>query len=913
MAKKGVEKIGREYREATSTPRIASEIVTKHDFKPKMFLEAGKKELFRAFYYKDTPDEQKGRAKWIAKPSENFPYTANDRTNIVGDMVEISMDPKYCGSKVMEVEAFMSKPTNEYPAKILIVGTCEPKLISTTWSKSRGGKALSEKLEFGDDVWLNAQLEGCNGTKLEVLIYHDELGEDEQIPKTYITECRNGELNIKLRNTYNWKKYHGWFKNSVEKYYAIIKVKGSRTLVFREKTKLLNFKFEVSSRVAKKAVTTRPLKLRKNEINIERYETCRFKKISIEDDGKPIELFNEDKLKLGGEEKMKEFAISQVINFDLDDGNLRADAKLILDEIAAFLNENPYTPVELGAHCDSRADDNYNDNLSNERARSSVDYLVEKGIEKRRISATGYGKRRLLVNGKNMTEAHHQLNRRVTIKYKFDGTGAIKYQTVVPNKTGSVPRKIKLTIDGLKSTEHCFKESKALKHTDDVIIIDPTGKRIEKKGTSEILQHIYAPTSSWLPLAPLNYILPHLVDPNLYKIYINTCRYYSNKKNNTILISAHPDIRWDFHLYLNLNNPLAVKWQNVSKARQKELFSKAGKIGAEKRWKQTEVSFGALLQAQWNKTANGVPEVSEATYDEKKEYTKEYDAKLKQFYSVFEKIKDASKLIAGGTKSKLTKTIGKKFPAEIEVMPPKFRLGAHWELARGYKNNKPTNEVGTLVKFYLQADPLVGMELTFDLLRTALGAAGPAGIIADEILEWLEFEDNDDSPFKLKIYVNLIVFGIIKIPEIALQYNTASDSTDKNNIIKADAEATIGLTLEAGILIKAKVALVVAQFYFNAEASVEGTGSVTFGHALKYQNETLYYRPALRFDGLNARVVAKAEIGITIKKHWPGWHADLVDYDEEFKRIIRPFDIVESIEKTTGLNADFAILGDTDK
>ena len=80
--------------------------------------------------------------------------------------------------------------------------------------------------------------------------------------------------------------------------------------------------------------------------------------------------------------------------------------------------------IELSAHTDSRGTDAYNNKLSQARAQSCVDYLVEKGITKDRLVAKGYGETQLVITDAQITkmpteeekEAGHQQNRRTEFK-----------------------------------------------------------------------------------------------------------------------------------------------------------------------------------------------------------------------------------------------------------------------------------------------------------------------------------------------------------------------------------------------------------------------------------------------------------------------------------------------------------------
>jgi peptidoglycan-associated lipoprotein len=79
------------------------------------------------------------------------------------------------------------------------------------------------------------------------------------------------------------------------------------------------------------------------------------------------------------------------IFFDLDKADLRPESMVSLDRLVETFNDNPNIVVELGSHTDSRATDAYNLNLSERRAQSVVNYLIEKGISRERLVAKGYG------------------------------------------------------------------------------------------------------------------------------------------------------------------------------------------------------------------------------------------------------------------------------------------------------------------------------------------------------------------------------------------------------------------------------------------------------------------------------------------------------------------------------------------
>jgi outer membrane protein OmpA-like peptidoglycan-associated protein/tetratricopeptide (TPR) repeat protein len=109
------------------------------------------------------------------------------------------------------------------------------------------------------------------------------------------------------------------------------------------------------------------------------------------------------------------------IYYDLDKWDIRPDAGKELDKLAEILEANPTIKIELSSHTDSRESLKYNQLLSERRAQAAVDYLIEKGIAKDRLTARGYGKTRLVNNctdGVQCPEEMHQQNRRTEFRIK---------------------------------------------------------------------------------------------------------------------------------------------------------------------------------------------------------------------------------------------------------------------------------------------------------------------------------------------------------------------------------------------------------------------------------------------------------------------------------------------------------------
>jgi len=93
---------------------------------------------------------------------------------------------------------------------------------------------------------------------------------------------------------------------------------------------------------------------------------------------------------------------------------LTKKSQKIVDQIAAILKKHPQIRIEIAGHTDSDGTAERNLKLSQRRANAVKKYLINKGIDAKRLVAKGYGESKPLV--KNDTAAHKQLNRRVEFK-----------------------------------------------------------------------------------------------------------------------------------------------------------------------------------------------------------------------------------------------------------------------------------------------------------------------------------------------------------------------------------------------------------------------------------------------------------------------------------------------------------------
>ena len=133
------------------------------------------------------------------------------------------------------------------------------------------------------------------------------------------------------------------------------------------------------------------------ELEVESYDTAEKIVVTKKDGYSYIELEN--------------------IYFDFNKWNIKEHAAKTLDVLVGLLNKYPDMEVQIGAHTDSRASENYNLILSNNRAASTLEYIVSNGIDRKRLSSKGYGKSTPLIKcGDHCSESEYATNRRCEFK-----------------------------------------------------------------------------------------------------------------------------------------------------------------------------------------------------------------------------------------------------------------------------------------------------------------------------------------------------------------------------------------------------------------------------------------------------------------------------------------------------------------
>ena len=107
------------------------------------------------------------------------------------------------------------------------------------------------------------------------------------------------------------------------------------------------------------------------------------------------------------------------IFYDFDKAVLRDESKLALDSMVMLLKDHPNIVIEMASHTDRVGSAKYNQGLSQRRAQSVVDYLIENGIPRERLKPAGYGESRPKTVTKRIHSQYPQFEEGVTLNEEF--------------------------------------------------------------------------------------------------------------------------------------------------------------------------------------------------------------------------------------------------------------------------------------------------------------------------------------------------------------------------------------------------------------------------------------------------------------------------------------------------------------
>ncbi|WP_159779957.1 OmpA family protein [Flavobacterium sp. 9AF] len=854
----------------------------------------------------------------------------------------IKLPKKLCGSYSYYLEASLSGKTDPNITGLYINGLCDKKIVSSKWATSNGGEDVRKSYVFsyGNIIHLNLSTEGLNGDRLIVEIYNIQTLRSDKLIFTFTNvKVRDGEVNLEIKNTSTWQ---GLVNNIQDEEKFYIKVKDQATGKYivdnnndEEHARFLRIKNKLVANNPQPPQNNTAAKTGQPNVSAVRYEPCKFDTISItETQKKEGKMEKTTTLIFDKGKGLKDVAnpqkeVTKTIFFGFDSDIITKEGNEKLNNTLNFLLEHEHSTITIDGYACVIGKMEYNKSLSQKRSDAVKKFFIDGKLDPRRIISTGKGEINASDNKsgadnlKYKDEKIYVEARRVDISFKyFSHTAAtIIYETIVP----SHDKDILFDITGFQ-TDACFRDKD--KHKKEVKVTSSEYKTPLVKSGSSVVIPVHSALSTW-NVAPLQYIWPkwNLIEgitgngvdsAEKYNVFIHSCRYFSEYNNATVLMKAYPDIKWTLTFFLNLTNELSVKWQNQPETKVKEFQKKAGKIGAEKRWEQKDASFGFSLKGEWDKNDNG-------TFIRNKEFKAEYETKFKKLYSLFSSLGAISEGITSKTKGQIRNMGFKGLPMTIAVKPPNLNIKGVWSLEKTTKKNNTQKVIGTNVDISFNADPLIGLELTIDLLCTAVGlvagavsggTAAPGAVRLYSIIKGKMntgiSAGNDSVGFKASsdVYIDLIISSVIKTA-IGFSFNTEND-TGESTKGKLELTNTLKLELKAGIWVKAELSLIVVKADAYFEVSGKGNAAVTFGHKVNYDSKGLIYKPQLGFDGLNAEYVIKGKVGLSSKKTILGTKPKTTDEgvisEGKYNEVIPKFDIIKSLEELFGISAEIPLI-----
>lgn len=112
--------------------------------------------------------------------------------------------------------------------------------------------------------------------------------------------------------------------------------------------------------------------------------------------------------------KVIKVTVLEGVHFDFNKATIKPEGKTILDKDAELLKTDKTLDISVEGHCDIIGSDEYNQKLSEKRAKAVFDYFAKNGVDQARMKATGFGRKNPIVP--NDSDANRAKNRRVEIK-----------------------------------------------------------------------------------------------------------------------------------------------------------------------------------------------------------------------------------------------------------------------------------------------------------------------------------------------------------------------------------------------------------------------------------------------------------------------------------------------------------------
>jgi len=815
-----------------------------------------------AAWFEDTTDAEKQKdLTWMLQETNRVIISQKTISGLKNYGIKIPKKLSGVYTYYVEASLFGKRDLNNQSG-LYVRGYCPPKITNSAWAKHKGGNDVRKTHEFsyGDVLHLNLQTEGLNGDFVDVTIFRRKTGADQPIFTYTGVKVIDGEVNLEIKNTHAWYSLVG-LPSSTEEFYVKVKHKKKADYVSDGKdtahARFLRIKPNISSKNIDISKSNAPYKIGKVDINSDRYEPCKFEQIKIietkEEEGKKIEtsvlVFDNGKALKASKNNLAE-KIERSIYFNFDSILLESESKTKLDNILKFLLEHRGSTINLSGYACVIGKQNYNKVLSKNRADAVKKFFVDGGLDVSRVFSVGKGEvdptddKIGRDNIKYKNELDYKENRRVDIVFTFYAHDAetIIYETIAP----AIDTKKRITIDVLgQETWACFRENNV--HKNQIGIVN-VGQKIDRGTQATLVQtpgvyEIYSDLSRFNAF-PLQYIWPAATNPNQFKLYIHSCRWFSNKKNATVLIKVYPDIKWElaFEFQVEASNYKAANMPagEIYKKHQE----KARKAGYE-RWRLNEhgklpIALGVGLSAQWNDKKT------------KREFKNEISTKIEAFAKVMAKAINIGQDAVNFAQSAAKAT---SFPVAFDVKYPNLVFVGAWSLERFNDDLK----VNTKGEINIALKPLIGIKGIVDIIGAAITTASYATTANPAAARLISQFRGGLEKLGASLTFEAEFYG-----ELEVEFNGLEIIKGK---VKANSKTTIGGKLGIRIIFEMNIdigkldgkQILPVKASFKAELSADGY----FGGDLVIDSDSdgIFVQPVLKFSGVKISGEIKGEVG----------------------------------------------------
>ncbi|MFK7048334.1 Peptidoglycan-associated lipoprotein precursor [Flavobacterium columnare] len=511
---------------------------------------------FSIEWIETTPEKEKQRnVVWIWQ--EGNRKTVLKKTVLNSAMLYgIKIPKKLCGFTYF-IEASLSGNRNNSKTNhkgLHISGYCPPRITASKWAVSSDGTPAAQQKQFayGERVYLNLDTEGINGYKnLTIEIYAHKTLAPDPLTRTIVgVDVTDGEINLEINNTLIWYGKH-LFPKEVMEFYVKVKLPNGRYIKDHNgdiiHARYLRIKPQQVFQMPEPPKNTTALKVGNNKTNLKNYHPCKLSKVQLTEAGNPFYIFEEGETLLKKQRTTLK-RVCQSVYFDYDEYHLRNDARKTLDLLLDFLLYNPFLNMILEGHADDRGSLDYNQTLSEKRAHSVKNYLLEKGLKDERIKTRGFGEARNAI--KATTEIQHAKNRRTIIEFNYNeyDSNAIVYQTLAGSALK--PKNITLTLidhDTVKCMRNHDPHQKEIQIQVNEEKVLVKGSQVNMSIKSSVPPHFTATYLSYL----IQYLTPGATLNYSYYINFHTCAYFADKTYPSLQMLIYPDLVWIANLQYN--------------------------------------------------------------------------------------------------------------------------------------------------------------------------------------------------------------------------------------------------------------------------------------------------------------------------------------------------------------------------